>query len=640
VFDTATQKWVAADTASFTYDKANGAWLSPKYYLNKQTGWYMQIPASEPKPDYLVTGAQIVHTAIGDIVVGSKDYFLAKAMGIINADGTAANVGATGAGSTNQAGITNSDQSWFDFTNLVKVVNLLQSAARSGDVTTDSNTAVGDAVSGAASVLINVINLLTSAWSWSNGNLNFFMNNLFGNVVGDIHLNPTVTQQGGGGQLGGSAGVSDTGDGSSNGATVDNTTGLSVKAKNSGSITNDIDASAQSGDVSATRNTSAGDLVTGNAMAEVNIINMINSFINSGESFFGILNIFGSLNGDILFPDGFLNGLFGGSGGSTAGVNGTGSGSSNAADVSNNNATSVSNTSDYGIANNIQTTAGSGSATLGSNTAAGRATTGDASTANGLFNFTNSSLFGDNAVLVIVNVMGHWVGKIMSLPGTGQTSSALLTGNATVNDTGSGSTNKAAVTNNNATAIDNQDSGTITNNVKVDAQSGDATGTENTSVGNAKTGSAKAATSVANIVNSALNVKHWFGVLIINVFGDWTGAVNEDTAAGSLPVNAQAAGNTAQQAVGASQAAAARLATAASNVLGGNSGVGTVTPVAAAVTGAGAVLTAAAHATNPQLTNTAGASQGGLNPIFAFSALLMLVAGALLSIEKRLKRQV
>jgi hypothetical protein len=645
IFDTASQKWIPADTDSFAYDKTNGVWLSPKYYLDKRTGWYMQIPASDPKPAYLLTGKQIIHTAIGDIVVGSNDYYLAKAMGIINADGTAASAGGTGESSTNQAGISNTNQDWFDFTNLVDVINLLQSAAKSGDVKADANTNVGDAVSGAASVILNVINLLTSAWSWSNGNLNFFMNNLFGNVVGDIHLNPTVTQQGGGGSLGGSAGVNDTGANSSNMAGVDNSNSLTVKAKNSGSIENDIDASAQSGDVDVTRNTSAGNLTTGDAMAEVNIINMINSFINSGESFFGILNIFGSLNGDILFPDGFLNGLFGGSGngGSNAGISDTGSDSNNAAGVDSNSQTNISNTADYGIANNIQTTANSGSANLDSNTKAGSTKTGAASTTNGLFNFTNSSLFGDNAVLVIVNVMGHWVGRIMSLPGTGQTSSALLTGNAQVTGTGSGSTNQAGVTNTNTTDIDQQSSGTITNNVKVNATSGDANAAQNTAVGDATTGSAKAATSVANIVNSALNVKHWFGVLVINVFGDWTGAVNEDTAAGTLPVAAQT-GGAGQVAVLAttSGAVAAKLAGAATSLLSGGGVSGSsVAPVAVATGAAGAVLTAAAHAATGDGQNgaVAGTAAQSMNLVTIFSALMLLSAGALLSIEKRLKRR-
>ena len=50
--------------------------------------------------------------------------------------------------------------------------------------------------SGAAGVIANLINLLASAWSWSSGNLNFFMQNLTGNQTGDLMLNPHLINLG------------------------------------------------------------------------------------------------------------------------------------------------------------------------------------------------------------------------------------------------------------------------------------------------------------------------------------------------------------------------------------------------------------------------------------------------------------
>jgi hypothetical protein len=647
VFDVAAQRWVPADKESFTYDKASGYWVSPKYYVNTRTGWYTIEPASAPISKEMITAPHVVHTVLGDMVVGSPDYQMARVLGIIGANGEAVTANNTGAGSNNQGTVNNSDQTWFDLTNLVNVVNSLQSAAQSGTVTADSNTRVGDVSTGAVSVVANLINLLASAWSWSHGNLSTFVQNLFGNMTGDIHLQPTETATAGGGGLGGSASNTNTGAGSNNAGTVNNDSTLDVNAKNSGSITNNVDLTARSGDANVNANTEAGNVATGNAVAEVNIINLINSFINSGSSFFGILNIFGNLNGDILFPDGFLNGLLssGANGGAQAGASGTGAGSNNTGTVNNTNNATINNSSNQSVLNDVQLTAQSGAANASRNTESGNLGTGGATTTNSLFNLANSSVFGDNAVLVIVNVMGHWVGKIMSLPGGG-TQSALLTGNATVenNNTGAGSSNAGTVNNTNTTNINQESVGTITNNVKVGAQSGDANVTDNTKVGDVQTGTAKAASSVANIFNSVLNVKHWFGVLVINVFGTWTGSVNENTAAGngaggmgSGPQEQLMAAVTPTQASsGTGWRAAGSGAVSTMGGMGGGQAVsGTDMAVkAAAVGGVGAVLAAAAQA--PSQT-AAIASSNNISFLFIVSALILLIAGALFSLERKLR---
>jgi hypothetical protein len=644
VFDTTTQEWVAADQGSFSCDPS-GYWLSPKYYFNKRSGWYEIIPSTQASrlSDEWVTAPNVVHTQMGDLQVGSQDYQIAKALGLLDGPDSIV-VSGTGANSTNQATINNSNQSWMDLTNLVNVINTLQSNATSGNVAANSNTQVGSAVTGAASVIANLINLLASAWSWSNGNMSFFMQNFF-NLNHDLNLNPTESTTGGGGQIGGNAITSNTGSNSTNVAGVNNSSSLDVNAQNTGNIVNNVDLNAQSGNASATSNTVAGNVASGNATAEVNIINLINSFINSGSSFFGIINLFGTTNGDILFPDGFLNGLLAsgtGSGGNTAGISNTGSNSANQAGVNNNSQTTINNTSLGTINNNINTTAGSGAASADSNTQAGNLSTGNASTTQGLFNIANSSIFGDNAVLVIVNVLGHWVGKIMTLPG-GTTESALLTGNATVsnNNTGSGSTNQANV-NNNSTANINQSSvGTITNNVNVNAQSGDATASKNTEVGNVSTGDTKAASSVANIFNSVLNVKHWFGVLVINVFGDWLGDVNNNTAAGNSAPAGQGSGSTPVPVSGiaAVMPKVGLLGLISGSGDGGSGTVSNATVVAGA--GGGKVLTAAAFQPESAATKAATEVAAGKDMSLALglSAVGLLVAGALYSIDQKLKRR-
>jgi hypothetical protein len=535
VFNAGTQRWEEADKASFKWDAKSGYWLSPKYYYDTRIGWYEILPPAQAadgtRPDYFITAPQppqYVSTPYGDLKVGSPEYKTALALGLIS-DPSIAN---TGPGSTNTGTLNNNNNGWIDLTTLVDVINTIHSSASSGDANVSGNTTGGSAVTGAANVLVNLLNLLASAWSWSNGNLSYFVQSLFGNKKGDILLNPNASTAGGGGQLGGVSTTSNTGPGSTNDATTNNNNNLNVNNTVDSSITNNVDINAQSGNANVGGNTSGGDAVTGDATAEVNIINLINSFINSGDSFFGVLNIFGNLDGNVLFPDGFLNGLVQGnaaSGDNNASNTDTGPGSSNNATVNNNNNANVTNNVTGAFNNNINSAATSGAANTSGNTNAGSATTGDATTSNALFNLTNTSVFGDNAVLVIVNVLGHWVGRIMNVGGNGQSQAALLTGNATVsnNNTGPGSTNNSTVNNNNNLNLNNNVDGTIINNVHADATSGDANVSGNTNGGNATSGKANVATNVANIFGSVLNIKHWFGVLVINVFGDWLGCVNE-----------------------------------------------------------------------------------------------------------------
>ena len=663
IYNTTSQEWVAADKASFSCDKPTGYYLSPLYYYDKQSGWYEIIPATAPKPAGLLTGGKVVPSPLGDLVVGSPDYKMAQALGIIGPDGQPTSGGSatlsnTGAGSTNQAGITNSGQTWFDITNLVNVINTLQSKATTGDVAATANTQAGNLSSGTATVIANLVNLLASAWSWSNGNLAYFMQNLGGvNGLGngDVLLQPTATSGGGGG-LGGQATTANTGADSTNQAGVTNTNDLTVNAKNGGNIVNNVDVSAASGNVDASRNTGVGNLASGDANAQVNIINLINSYISSGNSFFGVLNIFDKFSGDILFPNGFLNGLVASNSsdpnaGLGAANTNTGAGSTNQAGVTNANNTTVNNTSAYGLNNNLQTGANSGTVSADANTTAGSLASGNATTQNGLFNLANTSIFGDNAVLVIVNVLGHWVGKIMTVPG-GTSQSALLTGNGQVaanTNTGAGSTNQAGVSNTNNATLNQTNVGSITNNVKTSAASGNASADRNTGVGDVTTGNAKAGTSVANLVNTGLNIKHWFGVLVINVFGDWFGSVNDDTAAGNAPLTGgMGAGSSATPAhttTGLAKGSVKGLSTAASTG-GGSIGNTSAQQTSFAPQGSFAattpnpiddVVAVAAHSAAP-LTAAATAPKN-MNIIFIGSAIMLLIAGALISIERRLKRR-
>jgi hypothetical protein len=366
--------------------------------------------------------------------------------------------------------------------------NNICSQANSGDASVTDNGHAGDATSGDAQSIATILNILQSITGLSGGNLATFIQNVYGDQFGDIYIDPATLDY----LLNGGCSLcSNGGNGSIN---------------NNGQINNDIYLGANSGNADVSNNGSAGNATTGDATTLLNLVNIINSVIAANDSFIGIINIYGNLNGDILFPPDLLNTLFGSNGSSGGG----GSPGNVDLDVNNN----------QNINNNVVLDATSGNATVSDNHHAGSATTGDASTNLTILNLTGNQVIGKNAILVFVNVLGKWVGMILNAP-EGATSAALGNGS------GSGCLcggDLDATINNNAE---------INNNIHLSSQSGDASVIGNHHAGDATSGNATASANIVNIISSQLSFSDWFGILFINVFGTWTGSFGIDTEAGN-----------------------------------------------------------------------------------------------------------
>jgi hypothetical protein len=337
--------------------------------------------------------------------------------------------------------------------------------------------------------MATVLNMLQSVWNPSNGPIATFTTNVNGNVMGDLTINPASAKT------------------STNTTTNNN---LQVNANQNTNINNDINLKAASGNAAVTGNTKAGDATTGTAAAVANVVNLLNSYISSGTSFVGTVNINGNFNGDILLPQDMLTQLL------ASNVPRTTIDTTN---ITNNNILAQFNDT-TNIKNNVNASAASGSANVGNNTIGGNATTGNAKTNVTILNLTGRDIIGSNAMLVFVNVLGKWVGMIMDAPGA---TSAALGGGVTTN-----------TTNNNLGVNSNSNTG-ITNNINVGATTGNADVSNNSTGGDAKTGNAKAGANIANVSNSHLSLGGWFGVLFINVFGNWIGSFGVDTNAGENP---------------------------------------------------------------------------------------------------------
>ncbi len=372
---------------------------------------------------------------------------------------------------------------------LIDLTNSLYSSSISGNANVLQNTNAGDAMSGNAITTANILNMLQSNWGGALPEM--YVANIQGDYFGDIMINPSM--------LG-----------------VDNKTDcgcgdLMVNSSFDASITNDLDLIAKSGDATVSRNTNAGSASSGDATALVNVINMINSSITSGQSFLGILNINGNFTGDVLLAQDVIDELL------AANVPTTELNLCNCGDVL------ADFTNNQTIINNISATAESGLAEVSSNTNAGNATSGSAQTSVTVFNVTGHEIVGQNALLVFVNVLGEWIGFMVDAPNNA--TAGLYGGNVVKGLSGSTSNEEFKTVNNS----------TITNDISVAAHTGDATVSENTYGGNASSGNADASANVSNIIGSNFSLAGWFGLLFINVMGDWYGSFGQNTEYGNIP---------------------------------------------------------------------------------------------------------
>lgn len=419
--------------------------------------------------------------------------------------GPSSSISNTGPGSTNGTSNTTTLNGITTNNTTLGLTNGVFSNATTGNTFVIGNTTGGSATSGNAQTVSNVANILQSSSNVFGPDTIQFVANINGDVNGDFMFDPSAL-------------LANTGPGSQNSATNQLTINTNNTNNTNAQINNTIDVGATSGNATVASNTSGGNATSGDATAVANLLNVINSTVASGHSFIGTVNINGNLNGDILLPQNLIDQLL-----ASTGPGSTNTTTSNLTD----NSTTTNNTT-AGIANNITSAAQSGNASVANNTSAGDALSGLAGTNVTLLNLTGSNVVGKNDLLVFVNVQGHWVGMIVNAP-AGSTSASLGGGITSSGPNSSNSTANSITDNSNTT--NNANLG-ITNNLNIHANSGDASVLGNTYGGNATSGNAKTAVNILNIAGSNINLSNWFGILFINVFGNWTGSFGVNTSAG------------------------------------------------------------------------------------------------------------
>ncbi len=500
-YDPATGVYAPLYQIVYTYDPTTGLYDYPNYVFDAPTNSYQLVtdtlstppsgatvvggPTSDPDPSD-GTSASDPSNTITDTGDGSTN-----TINDSNDPGGSNSISDTGADSNNTINASDDNNTNASDTSDVGVDNNLSATAISGDATVLANTTGGDATTGDATNEANIVNLLQSASDALGDNAVTFVANIDGNVNGDLLLDPSTLSD-----------VQGSTDPSGN---------ITVNNSDNSTLTNNVNLASATGNASVSENTNAGNATSGTASSVANVVNMIDSVISSGQSFLGVININGDLNGNILLPADFVDQLLADNVPTVNVITDTGASSDNTINSSSPSSTDITNSNNEGISNNIDSTATTGSADVSDNTDAGSATSGTANTSITAFNLTGSNVIGSNDLLVFVNVAGgSWVGLIINAPAGA--SAAEFGGGIIENTDGN-------------TTVNNSNNEAITNNIDLAAASGDADVSYNTNAGSATSGNADDAANLLNIENSDLSLSGWFGILFINVFGTWNGSL-------------------------------------------------------------------------------------------------------------------
>jgi hypothetical protein len=192
------------------------------------------------------------------------------------------------------------------------------------------------------------------------------------------------------------------------------------------------------------------------------------------------------------------------------------------------------------ILNNIETSAVTGANSASYNTGPGDVEDGNATVNTQTANVANTNAYGKEETfwLVLVNKMGQWIGNIVGSEGE------VIAGNLVVGDslpefsegdteelqqaanvvTGADSENISTASQDNTTAVTNTNDAKIENNIKINAVSGNNSGSYNTLGGDVSAGDATVGLSLVNFINTNLVGKKLI-VLVIDVLGEWIGDV-------------------------------------------------------------------------------------------------------------------
>jgi len=282
-----------------------------------------------------------------------------------------------------EAGATNASNNT-TVNNTNQFTNDINLNAASGNASVKDNTNAGNATTGSANTVANVMNLVNSMVS---ANRSFVGTvNIYGDLDGDILVAPDFIPQ----MLASNKDVSSSSQTSG--------TSTAVNVNDTQTIVNNVALAAESGKAAVLNNTNAGNAMTGDAKTNTVIFNLSGHEIIASNSLLVFVNVLGKWVGVIVdAPTGATAAAIG------SGVTTNKTMAPDLTITTNNNTL---------ITNNINLNSQSGDATVANNTNAGSATTGDATASANIGNIVGSQLgLSDWFGVLFINVFGTWHGS-------------------------------------------------------------------------------------------------------------------------------------------------------------------------------------------------------------------------------------
>ena len=408
---------------TYTYNEKTGHWDSEKWQFNPATGQYetppapviIEPPVEQNKVDEdktVDTTVVIENNVISDATSGNSTVAentaggnattgdaaaIATMLNVVNSSVTTGNNQKVATFTQDIMGDVKGDivlypmllkamleaeagsgaTSTIDVKNNLQIDNNVGLKAQSGDAKVTDNTNAGNATTGSAMAVANVVNILNSMIATQQSFIGTI--NIYGNLEGDILIAPDFIPQ----MIANNK--------------QDDSSKTQLSTKDSTNIVNNISAVAESGAAAVFGNTSAGNATTGNADTGVVIFNLTGHEIIAKNSLLVFVNVLGKWVGVIVdAPAGATSALIG---------NGVTKNEAYAPDLK------VSSESNHGITNTISVDAKSGDAVVSGNTMAGGATTGSAKALANIANISGSQ-FGvsDWFGVLFINVFQNWFG--------------------------------------------------------------------------------------------------------------------------------------------------------------------------------------------------------------------------------------
>lgn len=440
---------------------------------------------------------------------------------IVNA-GNGSNSSNSGSATVNNGDNTNQNNSANVNTNLNQSSTTGSNSA-SYNVGGHSNITTGDAnTTGTVitSVNTNVDGVMVSEF------------NVVDDHIGDILLDFSANCISG--CVGGPLKVANIGNGSNsnNAGSLANTNENNTFQTNDAVIGANLNLSADSGNNTSSYNVGGdSNITTGDANVEANVLTFANNNI-AGDVVYAVVNIFGDLIGDILFPEEFMTNCCGVS--PVASNVGNGSNSVNNANIDTQNSENTFQNNDANIVNELIFDATTGENETSRNTGGDSSiTTGNTSVDANILNVANSNITDGNMWLVLINEAGNWIGKILGSSDNSNFAGSEGTeftvdenGFITASNAGNGENtdNVSDIVLNNTDNTTQNNTADIHNTLNLSANTGGNQASNNTGGdSNIKTGDAKIVANLVNFVNNNIKGNGKLFVTVVNVFGSWFG---------------------------------------------------------------------------------------------------------------------